>query len=69
MIRPEMFVETKANSRTPLLNYVERASSNSTFSDYAQIARKKRLQYLVLRTPELAGMLWDIAEDIVGRHL
>jgi hypothetical protein len=67
MIRPEMFVETKANSRTPLLNYVERASSNSTFSDYAQIARKKRLQYLVLRTPELAGMLWDIAEDIVGR--
>lgn len=66
MIRPENFIETKATSRTPLLNYVERVSSQVNFSDYAQIAKKKRLQYLVLRTPELAGMLWDIAEDVVG---
>jgi hypothetical protein len=50
-----------------LLNYIERVSNDSVFSDYAQIGRKKRLQYLVLRTPELAGMIWDIAEDIVGK--
>jgi hypothetical protein len=68
MIRPERFVEQKAAGRTPLLNYVERVTSQVSFSDYAQISRKKRLQYLTLRTPELAGMLWDIAEDIVGKY-
>jgi hypothetical protein len=66
MIRPEMFVENKAG-RTPMLNYVERANTQVNFSDYTQIARKKRLQYLVLRTPVLAGMLLDIAEDVVGK--
>lgn len=68
MIRPEQFIETKAitGSRTPLLNYVERVTADVDYSDYAQISRKKRLQYLVLRTPELCNMLWDIAEDIVG---
>ena len=60
-----MFVETKANN-TPLLDYVERVTSKVDYSDYAQISKKKRLMYLVLRTPQLANMLWDIAEDIVG---
>lgn len=66
MLRPETFIENKATD-TPLLNYVESVTSQVDFSDYAQITRKKRLLFLVLRTPELAGMLWDIAEDIVGK--
>jgi hypothetical protein len=64
MFRPESLVQQKEQ---PLLDYIESIKATPQFSDYNQISRKKRLKYLVLRTVELGGMLWDIAEDIVGK--
>lgn len=66
MFKPQSLVQVKEGG--PLLDYVEYVRRNEDLNIYSQIAHKKRLMYLVLRTPELSGMLWDIAEDIVGKH-
>lgn len=66
MFRPTSLKEVK--SGLPMLDYVNSLSNNKEVLDYTLIAKKKRLKYLVLRHPELAGMIWDIAEDIVGKY-
>ena len=49
----------------PLLNYFSEQLKQYDLSRYTQIQRKKRIMYLVLKTPELVGMLMDITMDIV----
>lgn len=71
MIELNRWVETKArdsSSRLPLLNYFQSEISKYDLTDYQQVARKKRLMLLMLRTPELVGMLLDIGNDVIDDY-
>jgi hypothetical protein len=63
MFELQRWVEQKET--LPLLNYMHRQISQYDLSNYQQIARKKRVMFLTLRTAELMGIILDIVGDIV----
>lgn len=48
----------------PMLNYLESQSTQPFLQDYRQISRKKRLMYMVQRTPEAYSIIEAHARDI-----
>jgi hypothetical protein len=51
----------------PLLNYVYNQSKQPFIQDYYQIHRKRRIKYLVERSPEASAIVDGHARDICGK--
>lgn len=58
------FIESK--EKMPLLNYMQKAMTLPAFTDFSQVARKKRLMTIVKRQPEVLGIVRGVASDITG---
>jgi hypothetical protein len=67
MFEIKEYLGTKESDKVPMLNYMHNAISKLDLADFQQINRKKRLMALALRTPELVGILLDMARDIVDK--
>lgn len=51
----------------PMLNYLYQQRDKGIFNDYLQFSRKRRMMYLVKRSPEAYSILEAHAWDIVGQ--
>ena len=59
------FIQKK--EQKPLLNYVYNQTNQPFLQEYYQIDRKRRMHYLVLRSPEATSIVDGHARDICGK--
>jgi hypothetical protein len=60
-------VNTSKKEQQPLLNYIYNQTNKPFVHEYSQIHRKRRMSYLVERSPEATSIVDGHARDICGR--